>query len=83
MKEAVGTSLFIIALNSLIGFTGDIGNYDIQWTFLLEITFIAIAGLFIGDALGKNISGEKLKKIFGWFILIVGLYILIKEIFFY
>lgn len=82
MKEAVGTSLFIIALNSLIGFTGDIGNYDIQWTFLLEITFIAIAGLFIGDALGKNISGEKLKKIFGWFILIVGLYILIKEIFF-
>jgi uncharacterized membrane protein YfcA len=82
MKEAVGTSLFIIALNSLIGFIGDIGNYDIQWLFLLEITFIAIAGLFIGDAFSKNIPGEQLKKIFGWFILVVGLYILIKELFF-
>ncbi|MEO7266283.1 MAG: sulfite exporter TauE/SafE family protein [Ferruginibacter sp.] len=82
MKKAVGTSLLIIALNSLIGFTGDIGHFNIDWTFLIIITTIAIAGIFIGGLLAKKIAGEKLKKAFGWFVLVMGLYILIKEIFF-
>lgn len=81
MKEAVGTSLFIIALNSLIGFTGDIGQVTIDWIFLLKIAAISIAGIFVGGQLGKKISGQKLKKGFGWFVLIMGIYILIKEIF--
>ncbi|WP_245542651.1 sulfite exporter TauE/SafE family protein [Segetibacter koreensis] len=82
MKEAVGTSLFIIALNSLIGFTGDIGHFEMNWFFLFKVTSIAIAGTFIGSLIGKKIPGEKLKKGFGWFVLIMGIYILIKEIFF-
>lgn len=82
MKEAVGTSLFIIALNSLIGFTGDIGHFDINWIFLLKITAIAIAGIFIGGVLSKKIDGKKLKKAFGWFVLIMGIYILINELLF-
>lgn len=82
MKEAVGTSLFIIALNSLIGFTGDIGHFTINWFFLIKITTIAIAGTFVGALIGKKIKGEKLKKGFGWFVLVMGIYILIKEIFF-
>lgn len=81
MKKAVGTSLFIIALNSLIGFTGDIGNQFMDWRFLLLITAIAIAGIIVGSQLGKKIPGYKLKKVFGWFVLIMGVYILIKEIF--
>jgi uncharacterized protein len=81
MKKAVGTSLFIIALNSLIGFTGDLGHIDIDWKFLMIISVIAIAGIFIGGALGKKIAGEKLKKGFGWFVLIMGIYIMIKELF--
>jgi hypothetical protein len=82
MKKAVGTSLLIIALNSLIGFTGDIGHFKIDWNFLTIITLIAVAGIFIGGFLAKKIEGEKLKKAFGWFVLVMGMYILVKEIFF-
>jgi uncharacterized protein len=79
MKKAVGTSLMIIALNSLIGFTGDLGHFSIDWFFLLKITVIAVTGIIIGGALSKKIPGEKLKKGFGWFVLVMGIYILIKE----
>jgi len=80
MKEAVGTSLLIIALNSLIGFTGDLGHFKIDWLFLLEVTAIAIAGIFVGGVLNKKIDGNKLKKGFGWFVLLMGSYIIIKEL---
>ncbi len=82
MKKAIGTSLLIIALNSLIGFTGDIGHFEIDWKFLIIITLIAITGVFIGGFLSKKIDGERLKKTFGWFVLVMGIYILIKEFFF-
>lgn len=81
MKEAIGTSLLIIALNSLIGFTGDIGQYATDWMFLLKITAIAVAGIFIGSELGKSIPGNKLKKGFGWFVLLMGLWIITRELF--
>ncbi len=81
MKKAVGTSLFIIALNSLIGFTGDIGHVDIDWKFLGIITAIAVAGIFVGGALAKKIHGDHLKKGFGWFVLVMAIYIIIKELF--
>ena len=82
MKSAVGTSLLIIALNSLIGFTGDIGHFTFDWKFLIFFTLFAIAGIFAGGLLAKKIEGEKLKKAFGWFVLIMGIYIFVKEIFF-
>ncbi len=81
MKQAVGTSLLIIALNSLIGFTGDLGHLVMDWIFLGKITLIAVGGIFVGGYLSKKIDGAKLKKAFGWFVLIMGIYILIKEIF--
>lgn len=80
MKEAVGTSLLIIALNSLIGFAGDMGHFKINWVFLLIITAIATGGIFIGTAINKKINGAKLKKGFGWFLLLMGAYIIIKEL---
>jgi uncharacterized membrane protein YfcA len=80
MKHAIGTSLLIIALNSLIGFTGDIGHFNFQWMFLLSITFIAMIGIMIGDALNKKIHGDKLKRFFGWFILVMSICIIAKEI---
>lgn len=81
MKKAIGTSLMIIALNSLIGFTGDLGHFSIDWFFLLKITAIAVVGIIIGGVLGKKMQGDKLKKGFGWFVLTMGIYILAKEIF--
>ncbi len=82
MKQAVGTSLLIIAAKSLIGFTGDLSNYSMDWKLLLSVTGLAIAGIFIGDALSKKIDGDKLKKGFGWFVLVMGIYIIVKEVFF-
>jgi uncharacterized membrane protein YfcA len=79
MKKAIGTSLLIIALNSLIGFTGDLGHFNIEWFFLLKISAIAIAGIFIGGMVGKRVTGDKLKKGFGWFVLAMGIYIILKE----
>lgn len=81
MKEAIGTSLLIIALNSLIGFTGDLGHFHINWIFLAKITSIAVAGIFIGGAINKKIDGAELKKGFGWFVLIMGMYIIVRELF--
>lgn len=82
MKNAVGTSLVIIAANSLTGFVGDLGNSEINWKFLFTITAIAIAGTFIGNMLSNKISGEHLKKSFGWLVLAIGLYIITKELFY-
>jgi uncharacterized membrane protein YfcA len=81
-KTAVGTSLFIIAINSLMGFLGDVLNYDMNWPFLFSITLLAICGILIGNILQKKISAPKLRKSFGWFVLAMGIYILTREIFF-
>lgn len=80
MKEAIGTSLLIIALNSLIGFLGDIGRHIIDWRLIIIVTTIAIGGIFIGSYFNQKVDSEKLKKGFGWFILIMGIYIIVKEI---
>jgi uncharacterized membrane protein YfcA len=82
MKEAVGTSLVIIAAKSLIGFFGEGGETNIDWQFLAIISAFAIVGIFIGTALSKKIDGEKLKPAFGWFVLVMGIYIIVKEVFF-
>lgn len=79
MKEAVGTSLVIIAAKSLIGFFGEGGETVIDWLFLMKISAFAIAGIFIGSALSKRIDGAKLKPVFGWFVLVMGIYIIIRE----
>ena len=81
MKQAIGTSLLIIAAKSLIGFTGDLGKQEMDWTLLLTITGLAIVGIFVGSALSKKIHGDRLKKWFGWFVLVMGVYIIIKELF--
>lgn len=82
MKQAVGTSLLIIAAKSLIGFTGDMTLYQMDWKFLIIITLIAIAGIFIGNWISTKVDSAKLKKGFGWFVLIMGIYIIVKEMLF-
>jgi uncharacterized membrane protein YfcA len=79
MKQAIGTSLLIIAAKSLIGFTGDLGHQSINWNLLLFVTILAIAGIFIGNAMGNKIAADKLKKGFGWFVLVMGIYIIFRE----
>lgn len=82
MKKAIGTSLLIIAAQSLIGFLGESSETMINWTLLLKVTGFAISGIFIGVVLAKRIDGSKLKPAFGWFVLAMGVYIITREIFF-
>lgn len=82
MKMAVGTSLFIVSLQSLIGFTGDImSNQIIDWKLLELFTIASIIGIFIGNFISKKVADEKLKIGFGWFVLAMGIYIIIRELF--
>lgn len=81
MKKAVGTSLVIISVNSLIGFTGDIQTLEIEWPFLLTFSALTLTGVLIGGLLSKYISNIYLKKGFGIFTLLMGFYIIYKELF--
>lgn len=82
MKLAVGTSLLIIAAKSLIGFLGDVLNLPyIDWALLLGFSSAAIVGIFIGSYLSNFISAKKLKKSFGWFVVVMAIYIFVKELF--
>jgi uncharacterized membrane protein YfcA len=80
MKMAIGTSLFIVSAQSLIGFIGDLRpEQNMNWSLLILFTSCSIIGVFIGSFLSKKIEGEKLKTGFGWFVLAMGIYIIIKE----
>ena len=81
MKKAIGTSLLIITINSLIGFTGDVQNIDVDWAFLLTFTAISAIGIFIGLYIQKFINEKHLKSVFGIFVLIMSCFILYKEVF--
>jgi len=76
MKKAVGTSLMIIAVKSAIGFVGDLNaGLSPEWSFLLIFAGLALVGIFIGTWLGTKVPGPKLKKIFGWFVLAMAVFI--------
>lgn len=79
MKNAVGTSLVIIALNSLLGFLFSLNQIVIDWQLVLTISAIAIVGILVGSYLSTKIDGKKLKPAFGWFVLLMGIYIIVKE----
>ena len=82
MKVAVGTSLIIIALKSLLGFFfGDALTMEIDWVFLSVFTGISFIGIFIGSYLSNFIDGSKLKKGFGYFIFVMAVFIFYMEFF--
>ena len=82
MKTAVGTSLLIIAINSIFGFVFSIGHFALDWSLLFSFTALSVAGVFIGSALSARMNGNALKKWFGWFVLSMSIFILTKEFFF-
>ena len=82
MKKAVATSLMIIAIKSLFGFIGDLGNVNLifDWPLLILFTILSVIGIYFGIYLTKFIEGKSLKKGFGWFVLVMAFVILFKEI---
>lgn len=79
IKKAVGTSLAVIAMNSLCGFANDLGRVAIDWPFLLLITAIAVLGSITGLRVASNIDSKRLKSGFGWFVLVLGVLIMSWE----
>lgn len=81
MKMAVGTSLLIISVNSLIGFTGDIWTQGslMDWRFLGLLTLLAVIGILIGGQLAKKLETKILRKAFAWFVLLMGLFVFLTE----
>lgn len=84
VKMSVGTSLIVIAANSFIGFGAEVleRNEAINWQFLITFSAFSIAGIYIGFGFANKISTVQLKKIFGWFVLVTGIVIFIKEVLF-
>ncbi|MGC1240097.1 MAG: sulfite exporter TauE/SafE family protein [Chryseosolibacter sp.] len=81
MKMAVGTSLVIIAAKSLIGFLGDVGSgQQINFQFIIIVSLIAIVGIFVGGYISRFIESRKLKAGFGWFVLVMGIYVIFNEV---
>ena len=80
IKRAIGTSLMIIALKSLLGFfLGDAMITTIDWLFLAQFTGLAIVGIFAGVYLSRLIDGARLKKGFGYFIMAIAVFISTME----
>ena len=82
IRMAVGTSLIIIATNALVGFTGELhNNPNVDWYFLFYFCLFSVAGIIAGSTISHYIPSEKLKPLFGWFVLVMGGYIVVKELF--
>lgn len=79
MKEAVGTSLVILALKAVTGFAGYLGNVPIEWGLLISFTIAATFGILAGAYLNRFVSAKHLEKGFGYFVLAVAAFILVKE----
>ena len=82
IKIAVGTSLLIIAAKSVIGFIGEAQvAYSIDYNFVALVTLLPVVGILFGAYLNKRVPAGKLKIAFSWFVLAMGIYIVIKELF--
>jgi hypothetical protein len=82
VKKAIGTALLIITINSLFSFLSSYSSMDIEWRLLIKFSVGAVLGIIIGTQLSRKISGDYLKKTFGWVILAMSFYIMYKEFFF-
>ncbi|PPS45040.1 sulfite exporter TauE/SafE family protein [Chroococcidiopsis sp. TS-821] len=79
MKEAVGTSLIILALKSVTGFAGYVGNVPIDWNLLISFTLASSFGILVGSYLNQFVSAKQLEKGFGYFVLAVAIFVLIRR----
>lgn len=81
IKEAIGTSLTVISINSLVGFNGDLANgIPMDWVLLSAFLSMTIIGVLVGTALGKRVDGSHLKKLFAIFLVILSVVIVLSEL---
>ena len=79
VKQAVGTSLLVIALKSFAGFGSYLTQVDVAWGFIGGFAAIAIAGIWIGTHLLQFLSPQAIKRAFGILLLVMGALILYQN----
>lgn len=79
MKQAVGTSLLVIAMNSAAGFAGYVGQVEIPWGFLTAFTAIATLGILAGTRLVRHVSQHRLRRSFAVFLLAMAAFVLYQN----
>jgi len=80
MREAIGTSLFVIALQSFAGFAGHITHVHLEWTLVLVITATSLVGSVGGAMLGAKLSPHGLRRAFAWLVIAMGLFMFAKQL---
>jgi uncharacterized protein len=80
IRQAIGTSLFVIALQSFAGFAGHLGHVQLDWTLVAAITAACVAGAAAGASIGRKVSAAALRKGFAWLVLAMGLFMFAKEL---
>jgi uncharacterized membrane protein YfcA len=80
MREAIGTSLFVIALQSFAGFAGHVTHVELGWTLLLVVSATAFAGSVLGAKLGAKLSPAVLRNGFAWLVIAMGLFMVAKQL---
>jgi uncharacterized membrane protein YfcA/uncharacterized membrane protein YedE/YeeE len=80
MREAIGTSLLVIAMKSMAGFAGYAAHVPIDYGLAAAVTGAAIVGALVGAMLGKKVSAETLRTGFGWFVALMGLYMVGRQL---
>ncbi len=79
MRQAIGTSLLIIAGNSVAGLLGYLGHISLDWTLTVSFTFLAGCGTVIGAYLAQFVSAKQLQQSFGYFLLAVATFVLVQN----
>jgi uncharacterized protein len=79
MREAVGTSLVVIALKSAAGFAGYVGQVEVRWGFMAAFTAVAVVGILAGTRLSGRVPQETLKRVFAVFLVVMGVFILAQN----
>jgi uncharacterized membrane protein YfcA len=80
MRDAVGTSLFVIALQSFAGFAGHVAHVDLDWTLAGIVTAAAVLGTIAGASIGKRVSPDALRRGFAWLVLAMGLFMVTRQL---
>jgi uncharacterized protein len=80
MKQAVGTSLLVIAMNSVSGFAGYIGRVQVPWLFMAGFTAFAVIGILVGTYFVRFVSQRALKQGFAVFLIVMGMFVIYKNI---
>lgn len=79
MKEAVGTSLLVIALKSAAGFAGYLGQVEVPWAFLAGFSAVAVVGIAVGTTAVRYVSQDALRRAFAVFLVVMGTFILYQN----